>query len=119
MASSSWAGTRTCRWSCRASSSSLPPISTSSGARPMPADIMHADDVGSAALKSAGPALEMNGIGKRFPGVLALENVDVALQPGKVHALMGENGAGKSTLIKIMAGVYQRDSGTMRVGGRE
>ena len=74
----------------------------------MPADIMHAEDVDRAALDSGGPALEMTGIGKRFPGVLALENVDLTLEPGKVHALMGENGAGKSTLIKIMAGVYQQ-----------
>ncbi len=59
----------------------------------------------------------MAGIGKRFPGVLALENVDLDLAPGKVHALMGENGAGKSTLIKILAGVYRPDSGTIRIGG--
>ena len=65
------------------------------------------------------PALQMRGIGKRFPGVLALENVDLTLEPGKVHALMGENGAGKSTLIKIMAGVYQRDAGTIRIRGRD
>ena len=65
------------------------------------------------------PALEMVGIGKRFPGVLALENVDLRLEPGKVHALMGENGAGKSTLIKILAGVYQKDAGTIRIGGVE
>ncbi|MDR3493507.1 MAG: sugar ABC transporter ATP-binding protein [Ancalomicrobiaceae bacterium] len=65
------------------------------------------------------PALELRGIGKRFPGVLALENVDLTLEPGKVHALMGENGAGKSTLIKILAGVYQRDAGTMRIHGRD
>ena len=67
----------------------------------------------------AGPALEMEGIDKRFPGVLALENVDLKLEPGKVHALMGENGAGKSTLIKILAGVYQKDAGTIRIGGAE
>jgi ABC-type sugar transport system ATPase subunit len=65
------------------------------------------------------PALEMVGIGKRFPGVLALENVDLRLEPGKVHALMGENGAGKSTLIKILAGVYQKDVGTVRIAGAE
>jgi ABC-type sugar transport system ATPase subunit len=65
------------------------------------------------------PALEMRGIGKRFPGVIALDGVDLALAPGKVHALMGENGAGKSTLIKILAGVYGKDTGTIRVGGRE
>ncbi len=62
-------------------------------------------------------AIAMAGIGKRFPGVLALENVDLDLAPGKVHALMGENGAGKSTLIKILAGVYRPDSGTIRIGG--
>ena len=67
----------------------------------------------------SGPAMEMAGIGKRFPGVLALENVSLTLEPGKVHALMGENGAGKSTLIKILAGVYQKDTGTIRIGGVE
>src|SRR5579871_3804487 len=64
-------------------------------------------------------ALEMTGISKRFPGVVALETVDLRLEPGKVHALMGENGAGKSTLIKILAGVYAKDAGTIRIGGRE
>ena len=58
----------------------------------------------------------MRGIGKQFPGVLALADVDLTLEPGRVHALMGENGAGKSTLIKILAGVYQKDSGTIRIG---
>ena len=67
----------------------------------------------------AGPVLEMTGIHKRFPGVMALENVDLTLAPGKVHALMGENGAGKSTLIKILAGVYRPDSGSIRIGGLE
>ncbi len=56
----------------------------------------------------------MRGIGKRFPGVVALDGVDLTLQPGRVHALMGENGAGKSTLIKILAGVYGKDAGTIR-----
>jgi ribose transport system ATP-binding protein len=64
-------------------------------------------------------ALEMTGISKRFPGVVALDSVDLRLEPGKVHALMGENGAGKSTLIKILAGVYPKDAGAIRVGGRE
>ncbi|MBB5753746.1 sugar ABC transporter ATP-binding protein [Prosthecomicrobium pneumaticum] len=72
-----------------------------------------------AAEAAAAPALEMRGIGKRFPGVIALEDVDLVLAPGKVHALMGENGAGKSTLIKIMAGVYGKDAGSIRIGGRE
>jgi ribose transport system ATP-binding protein len=65
------------------------------------------------------PALEMRGIGKRFPGVMALENVDLTLTPGKVHALMGENGAGKSTLIKVMAGVYQKDVGVLKIAGNQ
>jgi ABC-type sugar transport system ATPase subunit len=68
---------------------------------------------------ATGPALEMRGIGKRFPGVVALENVDLKLTRGTVHALMGENGAGKSTLIKIMAGVYGKDAGTIAIDGRE
>jgi len=67
----------------------------------------------------AGPALAMTGINKRFPGVMALENVDLTLERGKVHALMGENGAGKSTLIKILAGAYRKDSGSVRIGGAE
>ncbi|MEW6631593.1 MAG: sugar ABC transporter ATP-binding protein [Pseudomonadota bacterium] len=72
-----------------------------------------------AAIDTNVPALEMRGIGKRFPGVVALDNVDLTLEPGKIHALMGENGAGKSTLIKIMAGVYGKDAGTIRMRGGE
>jgi ribose transport system ATP-binding protein len=64
-------------------------------------------------------ALEMRGIGKQFPGVLALADVDLSLAAGRVHALMGENGAGKSTLIKIMAGVYQKDLGEIRIAGQD
>ena len=64
-------------------------------------------------------ALEMRGIGKRFPGVVALEDVSITMMPGQVHALMGENGAGKSTLIKILAGVYLKDFGSIEIGGSE
>ena len=62
--------------------------------------------------------LELRGITKSFPGVLALDNVDFTLRAGEVHALMGENGAGKSTLIKVLTGVYQRDGGTATLLGR-
>lgn len=63
--------------------------------------------------------LELQGISKRFPGVLALDNVDFKLRPGTVHALMGENGAGKSTLMKCLGGIYQHDSGKILLNGSE
>jgi ribose transport system ATP-binding protein len=64
------------------------------------------------------PVIEMKGIGKRFPGVVALHDVGFACQRGEVHALVGENGAGKSTLIKILSGVYQPDDGDVLVEGK-
>jgi ribose transport system ATP-binding protein len=64
------------------------------------------------------PILELRGISKQFPGVRALDRVDLEVRPGEVHALLGENGAGKSTLIKIMAGVYTADRGEYLVQGR-
>ena len=64
-----------------------------------------------------GCLLELRGIEKRFPGVLALNNVDFTLRKGEIHALMGENGAGKSTLIKILTGVYSMDAGSITVEG--
>ncbi|MBL8145451.1 MAG: sugar ABC transporter ATP-binding protein [Anaerolineae bacterium] len=65
------------------------------------------------------PVLQLEHISKSFPGVRALSDVQFEMRPGEVHALLGENGAGKSTLIKIISGVYQPDSGVMRVGGQE
>ena len=63
--------------------------------------------------------MEAAGINKAFPGVKALTDVDISIRKGEVVALLGENGAGKSTLIKILSGVYQPDSGTMKLEGRE
>ena len=61
------------------------------------------------------PVVQMRGITIEFPGVRALDGVDLTLRPGEVHALMGENGAGKSTMIKALTGVYQVDAGEIRV----
>src|SRR5215207_1312475 len=58
-----------------------------------------------------GSLLEMHGIVKSFPGVRALDGVDLDVRPGEVHCLLGQNGAGKSTLIKVLAGAHQPDGG--------
>lgn len=63
-------------------------------------------------------AIEMHGIVKRFPGVLANDHVDFSLQKGSIHALLGENGAGKSTLMNVLAGLYRPDAGTIQVHGK-
>ena len=64
------------------------------------------------------PVLEMRGIRKAFPGVVALDGVDLTLNAGEVHMLLGENGAGKSTLMKILSGAYRKDSGEIHVQGQ-
>ncbi|MBE2235074.1 MAG: ABC transporter ATP-binding protein [Anaerolinea sp.] len=63
-------------------------------------------------------AVEMRGITKVFPGVIANENVDLEVRAGEIHALLGENGAGKSTLMNILAGLYRQDAGEIRLHGQ-
>ncbi|WP_018930598.1 sugar ABC transporter ATP-binding protein [Gracilibacillus lacisalsi] len=63
--------------------------------------------------------IEMSGIEKSFSGTKVLKGVDFTLRDGEIHALMGENGAGKSTMMKILAGIYSRNEGTVKVNGQE
>ncbi len=69
--------------------------------------------------KSTETILRMEGISKSFPGVRALFNMNIDLRRGEVHAVCGENGAGKSTLMKLITGVYQPDSGVMKLDGQQ
>ena len=64
------------------------------------------------------PVVEMIGVSKRFPGVLANDHVDLAVRAGEIHILLGENGAGKSTLIGMLAGLVEPDAGEIRIDGR-
>ena len=63
-------------------------------------------------------ALEMRGVTKQFPGVTALDHVDLTVAAGEIHSVVGENGAGKSTLMKILSGAYAMDEGEIRLGGK-
>ena len=62
-------------------------------------------------------SLELKGITKKFPGIIANDNVDFTLREGEIHTILGENGAGKSTLMNIIAGLYPADAGEIKVFG--
>lgn len=63
--------------------------------------------------------VELKNVTKRFPGVVALKNMNLAVKPGEILGLIGENGAGKSTLIKVLTGVHSADEGSIFVEGEE
>ena len=63
--------------------------------------------------------IEMLGITKEFPGVIANDNVTLRLRKGEIHAILGENGAGKSTLMSILFGIYEPDKGEIRINGKK
>lgn len=65
------------------------------------------------------PLIEMRGIVKQFPGVIANDHIDLTVYPGEIHALLGENGSGKSTLMSVLAGLYSPDAGSIIAGDRE
>ena len=82
------------------------------------ASVSSAATAGQPAAPARAPAVELRGITKRFPGVVANSDVEIVVQAGTVHAIVGENGAGKSTLMKILYGMQRPDEGTIAVDGR-
>src|SRR5215468_1293222 len=68
---------------------------------------------------AASPLVELLGISKSYPGVLANDDVSLTIRSGEVHCLLGENGAGKSTLVGILSGLVRQDSGRIRIDGRD
>ena len=70
-------------------------------------------------VRDHGPRLVLSGITKRYPSVVANEDVNLSVRPGEIHAVLGENGAGKSTLMKVVYGVIKPDAGTIRWEGRD
>ena len=77
------------------------------------------DELNSKSPEGAQPTVEVQHISKRFPGVVALDDVSLQFFPGEIHAVVGENGAGKSTLMKILSGAYTPDSGAIYLGGEK
>lgn len=79
---------------------------------------LSADRINAPAHLKEEPALELWNVNKRYPGVLALDDVSLTIRRGEIHAIIGQNGAGKSTMINVVSGMVRADSGTISMGGR-